>query len=103
MARKRIKKFGALVGMIAVTTLLMLYFLAVPVFWGATSGKVFSFVWLMLALVMLAAFGQKVFEGKRKRVLAPVYVFREAKVTVSGQGQGKGKSTSTASKARGVS
>lgn len=76
MARGKVKKFSALVGTITVTTLLVLFFLAVPAFLGTTAGKVFSFVWLMMALVTLVAFGEKVFSRKRKRVLAPVYKFR---------------------------
>lgn len=83
MARKKIKKFQALVGMIAVTTMLVLYFLAVPTFLGVTAGRVFSLVWLVVALVTLVAFGQKVFQRKRKGALAPVYVFRSPARTVT--------------------
>lgn len=90
MARKRIKKFSALVGMITVTALLMLYFLAVPAFWGTLSGQIFSCLWLTLALVMLTAFGQKVFAAKRKRLFTPAYVWRGTAQTVAKQGQVSG-------------
>jgi uncharacterized membrane protein YdfJ with MMPL/SSD domain len=72
MARKRLHKFSALVGTIVVTTMLILYFLAVPTFVTTTIGKVFSVAWLMMALVSLAGFGLKVFKRKpQKRTFAP--------------------------------
>lgn len=76
MARKRIKKFSALVGMIGVTTLLVLFFLALPAFWASTAGKVFSVVWLMVATCVMVAFGDKVFERKATKPLASVYRLR---------------------------
>ncbi len=76
MARKRIKKFSALVGMIGVTTLLVLFFLAVPAFWASSAGKVFAVVWLLVAACVLVAFGDKVFARKTTRPLATVYRLR---------------------------
>ena len=76
MTGKRIKKFSALVGMLGVTALLVLFFLAVPSFWASTAGKVFSVVWLMVAVCVMVAFGGKVFERKRARPLASVYRMR---------------------------
>jgi hypothetical protein len=88
MARKRVRKFGALLGTIAVTTMLVLYFLAFPAFWATMAGKVFTFVWLAAALVTLVAFGQRAFTGKRKRVLASVYTFKGPAQPASRLGKG---------------
>lgn len=88
MARKRMRKFSALIGMITVTAMLMLYFLAFPAFLQTTGGKVFSFLWLATALVTLVAFGQKAFTGKRKRVLAPVYTFKGSAQAALRSGKG---------------
>jgi K+ transporter len=80
MARKRMKKFSALVGTIVVTTMLTIYFLALPTFFASSIGKVFSIAWLIVALVTLAGFGLKVFKRKqKKRTFAPARV-QEASV-----------------------
>jgi hypothetical protein len=77
MARERMKKFSALVGMIAVTSMLVLFSLAVPSFLATTAGKVFAVIWMLVAIVSLAGFGLKVFQRKqKKRALAPVYNLR---------------------------
>lgn len=82
MARKKVGKFSALVGMIAVTTMLMVCFVAAPAFGGATAGKVFSVVWLLVALISFAAFGEKVFARKSPKNRAPVYLFNVQARTV---------------------
>lgn len=75
--RRKKHKFSALVSMIAVTSLLVLYFLAVPAFWTTAAGKAFSVVWLVAALAVMAALALTVFERKRERsVLAQVYHFK---------------------------
>jgi hypothetical protein len=72
MTRKRVKKFSALVGMIAVTSMLVLFFLALPSFLTTTVGVVFSPSWLVIAVATLAGFGMKVFQRKQRiRVIAP--------------------------------
>lgn len=76
MARKRMKKFSGLVGLSGVTALLVLFFLAVPAFWVSTTGKVFSVVWLTVAVCVLVAFGDKVFSRGVTRPLASVYRLR---------------------------
>lgn len=67
MAPKRMHKLSALVGTIVVTTMLILFFLAVPTFAATPIGKMFSVAWLVMALVTLAGFGLKVIKRKQKK------------------------------------
>jgi hypothetical protein len=92
MARGRVKKFSALVGMIAVTSMLVLFFLAVPSFLTTTVGQVFSFSWLLIAVATLAGFGMNVFQRKqRKRVPVPSHLqeTRTRKISKPGRNQGQ--------------
>lgn len=73
MSKKRMKKFTALVGTIAATTMLIIFFLAMPAFLATTGGKVFSVSWLLISLISLAGFSYSLFKGTRKkRTFAPV-------------------------------
>lgn len=71
MTRRRIRKFNALVGMIAVSTMFILYFLAVPTFKLTTSGAIFSVVWLIVALAAFGGFAIKIFKRVQKRRAVP--------------------------------
>ncbi|SDE16698.1 hypothetical protein [Sporomusa acidovorans] len=78
--RHKMGKFGSLVSLMLLCTMLILFAVNLPVFMGSTAGRIFAGAWAAFALVIFVSHSASLLAGQRRQnVLMPLLGKKDAR------------------------